>query len=327
MNVAHRNNKNHGKPNYNKAAGDRNTPRNNNRPADNKDKKHHAGFKGFASRCGLRHKDPCGYAIKALEAYYGAPITKEQELLFRKKLYDGYHLYQVVVSVENHFTSGYSFKTVGWIAATKTRTQPTLNISFWFVPDVVEGLPDFTKDLLRFSAYNLAKQLFSAHGMSMRICVDKEFYDRQGKFLSKMSWTHDEDQRFINVFGQEQNVGVKQLDLDRNNIVLVNHSVGNSIKIGLGLERRLLNKILGSFGFKMIIRPLEGFDLLDNDGKRLVSVDKCNKEKEIHYRKFDETLSDNVIEDIIHFGINYEQCDHKIPYDGDKIVIVKDETK
>lgn len=292
--------------------------RSNNKNYKNNKTRKNNKFNGFSNRIKFKHVDPCGYTKQALRDYlYDNNPSDENiaamERVFRSKLFDNYHLYEIRVSNENHFNSGYSFIHVGWMAASKEPSTEAVNISIWFTEDAINTIPSNIRDIIYFKSVTLANQLFMSFGKFCRILLDGETYKKQARYLK--SWIIDNKPHiFSDVFG---NI----ISGNEENIILINKTVGMGVKIGLGMDTYLMDLFRDKYNLITKIIPFSGIALYENSSEPktkyspenlVATINKCNKKGEINYAC--ETRNSDFIRDLIEEGITYENSKHHNVY-------------
>lgn len=306
---------------------------NNRRPRTNKPQVKHRKFtyERFKNRIKLRRIDPQGNTdafLKDLYSYLGYdPIadhigidgdspTHEVMINFRKHLFNGYHLYKILVSVENHFTSGYTYRDYGWVVGHSERGKDAMNMTIILDKTLVGDTDCDLHNIIFFKALALASELFTKSGKIIRVMIKKDIYDKQKKYMSK-AWNVDDDQTFTSLLGSVINLKDNEL----NYVVLKNSSYGLPIKVGTKIDLPLLEylQIRSEKLLAINSRAFAGIDLYTKNpsvigGHRLfASISKCDKSKEIHFRCSDNDVSD--VENIIKDGIFYENSFYKHVYD------------
>lgn len=298
------------KPNGNRKPYNKNFNKKQSKPA----------FSGFSNRIKFKHVDPNFYTEKALYDYLCNTsnelypvVTPEIIREFRSRLFDNYHLYQIRVSNENHFNSGYTFIHIGWMAAAKEPTTEAVNISVWFTKDTLDKVPEKNKHLLYFRAIDLATSMFSAIGKYCRICIDSATYAEEKPYLK--AWRADnKPNQFNDIFG-------KTTVSDKEHVILINQTIGKTIKIGVSLDIHFMNTISNVYGLEAKIIPFIGVALyypsnnpkIKYDSNNLIAtINKCDKNGEITYACKSEDIA--IVEQIIKAGIDYEISRHHKVY-------------
>lgn len=296
-------------------------------------------YEGFKNGIKLQRLDPSGHSETFISKYFidvlnrtpdlakalninSEIVTNDDVIRFRHNLFNGYHLYKIMVSVENHFVSGYTYRTVGWVVGHSANRKDHINMTIVIDNEVIKNSHgNKLYSILYFKAMALASELFLKSGYATRIMLPKESYNVQKKFLNK-SWFVDNEQVFTEPLGN-------RIDLkneDSKYIVLKNLASTMPIKIGDAIDCGLLNYLWSTYDRISYIKaiPFVGvklFEKIGEDSVEFARVTKCDKDKNIHlYCKHEDV---DILCDVINAGIEYENSFYKHPYDNtDDISII-----
>lgn len=291
----------------------------NNRKPYNKFNKGKPKFAGFANRIKFKHVDPSGYTEQALKDYIycnegreSSEVSHEFIRKFRSRLFDNYHLYEIRISNENHFNSGYTFIHIGWMAAAKEPSTEAINLSIWFTANAFDTVPNKVKDIIYFKTITLSTQLFSTFGKYCRICLDQETYAIEKPYLRSCS--KDTNPNFNSVVGEK-------ITSDEDHVILISKNVGIPIKIGHGLDTQFIDEIRNTYDLEIKIIPFVGVALyhpstnpkVKYDSQNLIAtINKCDDSGIIRYAC--ECGDKSIVEEIIDKGINTELSKHHKVY-------------
>ncbi len=308
-------------------------------------------YEGFKNRIKLKRVDPSGYTEEFLEDFYeyfkDSPFAKyfhieedfpnrREVINFRKHLLNGYHIYKILVSAENHFIGGYTYRHMGWVVGhSEQHSKDIMNMTLILDKSLVGDVDSNLHNIIFFKAMVLASELFMKSGKIIRTTIRKDIYDSQKKYLSK-AWVVDEDQTFTGPLGDTFNF---KEDSNLNYVVLKNSSYSIPLKVGNKIDLALLDylQITGNCDKLSAINPIPsvGVELYakipstisGEDGHRIfASITKCNKEREIHFRCSENDADE--VENLIKIGICFENSFYKHTYykynDPSEIKIIRD---
>lgn len=314
------------KENYNRATSSRGKFNSKNKVANKKPHgkapKFNKAPQLFKNVIRFKRMDPRTYAKEAMRAYAGEP-TREENINFRSALFDCYHLYAIIASTENHFTNGYSYKQVGWMAARKEvpcKTGNTLNITIW---NSDENISDDLWQNVYYAAANMANDMFKQMGHQVRFIAGTKYYKNHLKDFGS-NWIIDgRSNTFTDIFdnsvtlyqkGKAGSAKILPTDLTENRVILISRGVGSFISYGKDIGNDVSEYIMLEYNVKMEVIPYKGIKLIDDrTNELLATVKKCNNKSEVFVSDANPT-NYSLIEDIIKYGVEFENKDHKHPY-------------
>lgn len=300
-------------------------------------------FNGFKNRIRLKRVEPSGPAIitqAALENLYDFYMNQplfdhinfsndcnpvhEDIINFRKNLFDNYHLYKILVSNENHFIPGYSYRMVGWVSCSREYKDDAANIHIWLDRTIVGNEEDKLYNIIFFKTVSLISELFLKLGRPVRVMIPTDIYEKQKRYLNK-SWVVDKSQNFNSIFGNTIYADEVGYTVIRNNVCTI------PIKIGGSLDSLLIDNIMSKHAKVTSTKPIfskginlfcKGSSLIPGSSQLMAQIDKCDKNNEIHYRCLSEDQPE--VENIIKESLEFESAIQKRSVDISKIEIIYD---
>lgn len=305
-------------------------------------KKPKTNYIGFKNRMKIRRVEPSGYTNAFIKDYLNSlsddvdteinpiEIDNKDVINFRRHLYNGYHLYRILISVDNHFVSGYTYRAFGWVVAhTASHNRDAVNMTIVLDKSLTNGDKSSLNNIIFFKTMAIASEIFMKSGKIVRLMVPKDKYDNQKKYLNK-NWIVDNDQSFTDVFGNEKVNNQQESEF----VVIKNTVCTAGIKIGSQADAGLLKYLKDRYDSVSGILPITDPNsselsttvailksapglLHERENNKtltilLAVVKKCTN-KEIHYSCNDADKSK--VEDIIKNAIFYENSFYKHPYD------------
>lgn len=296
-------------------------------------------FNGHQNRLKLRKVEPATYAAEVL-SILKTDLTQDEIDYFRRSICGNHHLYQILISNENHFVSGYSYNVIGWAYATNIYKSDAVNLHIMINPDFLTKMgsnSDRIFSIIKFKTLSLLSTILLNSGKPVRFLLSNEEYNTQSKYLPK-SWVVDKDQKW-QALCDNQYVDASTVNIGTTNgncIVIRNNFCNASVKVGHQLDYPLRTELKERFGISyMKVIPFAGILLYvkpegseDDETVKaeiFASINKCDRNGEIHY--YCALDKKDLVEDIVIFGINYECKDHKYPYNKDIKIIYDGELK
>ena len=289
---------------------------------------------GFKSIIKLKKVDTRAYGESALESYLHRSPTDDELTTFRENILGNYHLYEILVSADNHFTSGYSYRHVGWVAISKEEpcvTGNAVNATIWFNPDFMYT-SDRTRDIVYVNTAKLVQQTMTSTNHPVRIIVGTDYYKNNYKAFGPIWRIDARSDVFKDILGDETKMVINKPedakfvtpnDITSDVTILIASNTGISCNIGNGIDLGLKDYIMTEYNLSVKFVPYKGIKLYTDSGDIVAVIDKCNSQHAINATVFTSTgIKTEVIESIINYGIDIENKTHKNQYDKtDEITI------
>ena len=298
---------------------------------------------GFKNRIKIKRVEPSGYTNAFIKDYMRSlsddidtevtPIEVDNKdvISFRRHLYNGYHLYRILISVDNHFVSGYTYRAFGWVVAhTASHNREAVNMTIVLDKSLTNGDKSNLNNIIFFKTMAIASEIFMKSGKIVRIMIPKDKYENQKKYLNK-NWVVDNDQSFTDVFGNEKTNDQQESEY----VVIKNMACTAGIKIGSQADAGLLKYLKDRYDSISGILPIADPDnsglstkvailknapglLSERENNKtltilLAVIKKCTN-NEIHYNC--NEADKGKVEDVIKNAIFYENSFYKHPYDN-----------
>lgn len=272
---------------------------------------------GFKSKIALAWADPQHYAAEVANV-----VSENDDKLtryIRGRLYKGFHLYKVRVSLNNRFTSGFTFKTVGFLAFSDNGLKNTTNnpvVSMNFVP--TDEVLELNNDLIthiELNAYIAGSKLLEVCGTACNFAIPSDLAKTRENQINAMGFKKDLNATIMDIFGEELN---QKTGYD---IFVANHSgIVCSISGAFHTDKFLKDFFKEHLdGYSYIIGPMDSkISIKDKNNTVVAEISKCEHDKDKKTRTIKYWAIDSInttISKLIKKGIEVENEGHKTPYD------------